>query len=151
MARMHSRKKGKSGSTKPSKKRDLAWIKYKGKEVELLIAKLAKEGKTPSQIGMDLRDTYGIPDSKDVTGKTITHVMHEKKLLPALPEDLMALIKKSLIIKKHMGTNRKDMTALRGKQLTETKIRRLVKHYKVTKRLPEDWKYEPERIRLLIE
>ena len=35
MARMHSGKKGKSGSKKPSKKKVHAWIRYKPKEIEL--------------------------------------------------------------------------------------------------------------------
>ena len=62
MARMHSRKRGKAGSKKPMKKVLPLWVRYKSKELELLIVKLAKEGKTPSQIGVILRDTYGIPD-----------------------------------------------------------------------------------------
>ena len=34
MARMHSRKKGKSGSKKPSKPVKLSWIRYTEKEIE---------------------------------------------------------------------------------------------------------------------
>ena len=45
MARMHSRKKGKSSSKKPIKKTLPVWLRYKPNEVELLIAKLSKEGK----------------------------------------------------------------------------------------------------------
>ena len=44
MARMHSRKKGKSGSRRPIKKTPQTWVRYKSKEAELLIVKLAKEG-----------------------------------------------------------------------------------------------------------
>ena len=55
MARMYSRKKGKAGSKKPFKSK-ANWVKYKPKEVELLIAKFAKTGKTGSQIGLILRD-----------------------------------------------------------------------------------------------
>ena len=40
MARMHSRKRGKHGSKKPAKKTSPPWIRYKPKEVELLIAKI---------------------------------------------------------------------------------------------------------------
>ena len=36
MARMYSRKHGKSGSKKPAKKVNPSWTRYKGKEVELL-------------------------------------------------------------------------------------------------------------------
>ena len=68
MARMYSRRKGKAGSKKPAKKQVPSWLRYKGKEVELLVVKLAKEGKNPSQIGLHLRDVYGIPDTKIVAG-----------------------------------------------------------------------------------
>ena len=72
MARMYSRKKGKSGSKKPLKATLPTWVRYKSKEVELLITRLAKEGATPSHIGLILRDTYGIPNEKIITNKKIT-------------------------------------------------------------------------------
>jgi len=64
MARMYSRRKGKSGSTKPTERKKKAWIKYSAKEVESLIEKLAKSGLTKSMIGLVLRDSYGIPEVK---------------------------------------------------------------------------------------
>ena len=88
MARMHSRKRGKSGSKRPLRKTQLSWIRYKPKEIELLIVKLAKEEKTPSEIGLIMRDTYGIPDIKAVVGKPITKILEEHKLSSKLPEDL---------------------------------------------------------------
>lgn len=150
MARMHSRAKGKSGSKRPLQKTKPIWVRYKPKEAEFLIVKLAKEGKTPSQIGMTLRDLYGIPDARVMLGKSITQLMEEKKLLPELPEDLMALIKKSILIRKHRETNKKDKTSLRGLQLTESKIKRMVKYYKKIGKIKEGWKYDPEKIKLLI-
>ncbi len=151
MARMYSRKKGKSGSTKPAKKELQSWVRYKAKEVELLIVKLAKEGKTASKIGLELRDAYGIPDVKLITKKSITQVLKERKLLPEIPEDLMAVIKKNIMIRKHLENNHTDKVAKRGLQLAESKIKRLVKHYKASGKLSKSWKYDPERIRLLIE
>lgn len=150
MARMHSRARGKSGSKKPVQKTKPVWVRYKPKEVEFLIVKLAKEGKTPSQIGIALRDVYGIPDIRAMVGKSITQLMEEKKLLPELPEDLMALIKKSIMIRKHREINRNDKTALRGLQLTESKIKRMVKYYKKAGKIKEGWKYDPEKIKLVI-
>ncbi len=151
MARMHSRKKGKSGSTKPSEKSKLSWIRYKPKEAELLVVKLSKEGKTPSQIGLFMRDVYGIPDIKLVTGKSITAILNEKSLLSKIPEDLMALIKRSVKLRKHLGPNKQDVSAKRGLELTESKIRRLVKYYKNSGKLEQSWKYDREKIRLLVE
>ena len=148
---MHSRKKGVSGSTKPSKKTVPGWLKYKPKEVELLIVKYGKEGKNPSQIGTFLRDEYGIPDVKIVTKKSITDILKEKKLLKEIPEDLMALIRKAVLIRKHLGENKKDMPAKRGLQLTEAKIKRLTKYYKANGKMPMTWRYDPKKIKLVVE
>lgn len=151
MARMYSRDHGKSGSTKPSKKVVPTWIRYKPKEIEMLIVKLAKAGNVPSLIGTILRDSYGIPDTKLITKKKITQILSERELLSAIPEDLMALIKKSITLKKHLDNNAQDKGALRGYQLTESKIRRLIKYYKQSKKLPTDWKYDPKRIALILD
>jgi len=150
MARMYSGRKGKSGSTKPSKITRLSWVRYKPNEIELLIAKLAKEGKTPSQIGLFLRDVYGIPNIKQVIGKNVTTILKEKNILSKIPEDLMALIKRSITLKKHLESNKHDVPAKRGLELTESKIRKLVKYYKKTKKLEKDWKYDPDKIKILI-
>jgi small subunit ribosomal protein S15 len=151
MARMHSSAKGKSRSTKPSKKVVPSWLKYKPKEVELLVVKYAKEGKLPSQIGIYMRDEYGIPDIKTVTKKRVSQILKEKNLLKEVPEDLMALIRKAVFVRKHLLDNKHDMTAKRGLILTESKIKRLTKYYRVTGRLPLNWKYDPEKIKLVVE
>lgn len=151
MARMYSRKKGQSGSKKPIKKQQHSWIRYKPKEIELLIIKLAREGRTSSEIGTILRDTYGVPDVRTVAGKKITQILEEKKLLSKLPEDLMALIKKVVAVKAHMELNKKDQTAKRGIMLTESKIKRLIKYYKRVGKLPEDWKYDPKQAKMYLE
>tara|TARA_Y100000310_G_C20646460_1_gene796922 strand:- start:1191 stop:1646 length:456 start_codon:yes stop_codon:yes gene_type:complete len=151
MARMHSRKRGVSGSKKPLKKVVPIWSKYKAKEAELLILKLAKDGKTSSQIGIILRDTYGVPDVKTLTKKSITTILKEKKLAPELPEDLQALIRKNVALLKHREKNTKDQTSKRGLQLTESKIKRIVKHYKDSGRLSSDWKYDPKKASIFME
>jgi len=149
MARMHSRAKGKSGSHKPIKKTVPSWVKYKPKEVEILVTKYAKEGKKPSQIGMYMRDEYGIPDVKLLTGKTITQILKEKEMLADIPEDLLALLKKSIVLDTHMKANHKDQSAKRGFQLTDSKVKRLIKYYKKSGRLPKDWTYDPEKIKII--
>ncbi|MAE43156.1 30S ribosomal protein S15 [Candidatus Woesearchaeota archaeon] len=145
MARMHSRKHGKSGSTKPLKKSLPVWLRYKPKEAELLIAKLAKEGKNTSEIGIILRDTYGIPDLKLLFKKKLSKILTEKGETSELPDDLLALIRRSVAIRKHMETNNKDQTAKRGLNLTESKIKRLTKYYKKSGKLASEWKYDPQR------
>ncbi len=151
MARMYSRKKGKSGSKKPVKKSSPSWMTYKPKEIEHIILKLHKEGKLTSEIGVIMRDMYGIPNVKAVTKKKITAILKEKDLAPNIPEDLMSVIKRNIAIRKHLEENKTDQVAKRGLEIAESKIMKLVKYYKKTKVLPEDWSYDPEKIRLLIE
>lgn len=151
MARMYSRKKGKSGSTHPINKQIPSWVKYSAKEIELLVVKYAKEGKTPSQIGLFLRDEYGVPDVKLITKKSITTILTEKKHLSKFPEDLTALLKKVLHIQDHLKDNHKDQPAHRGLTLTESKILRLVKYYKRTGRISKDWNYDPKQIKMNLE
>ncbi len=151
MAKMHSRKKGKSGPHKPLKAAKPTWLRYKPKEIEMLVVKLAKEGKTGSQIGLVLRDTYGVPDVKSVAEKSISAIIAEKKLTPELPDDLVALMKKSIAIRKHLEENKKDEAAHRGLNLTESKIRRIIKYYKRIGRIAVEWKYQPEKLKMYTE
>ena len=151
MARRYSGKKGKSGSTKVATDKVPSWVNYKEKEVELMITKLAKEGKASAEIGLVLRDSYGIPSVKVLTKKTISQIMIEKKVYPQLPEDLINEIRTALNIREHIDENKKDMTAKRGLEISESKIRRLVKYYKRTKKVEESWKYNPKTAKLFIQ
>ena len=151
MARMYSRRRGKAGSKKPIKKAIPLWVRYKPKEVEMLIVKLAKEGDTSSKIGAILRDTYGIPDVRLLCKKKIYKIMEEKGIKQEIPEDLIALIKRAVSIRKHLEENKKDEVAHRGLTLTESKIKRLVKYYKKSGKLVSEWKYEPERAEFFVE
>ena len=126
-------------------------MRYKEKEIEKLIIKMTKAGTSASEVGMSLRDIYGIHSVKVATGKNITRIISENKLAKELPEDLLALIKKLVDVKKHLEKNRQDKTAKRGLQLTESKIRRLVKYYKASKKLPADWKFDPEKVKMYVE
>ena len=150
MARMYSGKRGKSGSKKPVKKTKKVWLRYSDKEVEQLIIKLAKQGNTSSKIGIILRDTYGVPDVRQVLEKKIGKILEEHKLKSQLPEDLTALIKKELNVLKHLETNKKDMPAKRGLNLTESKINRLVKYYIRKGILDKNWVYDREKAKLLV-
>ena len=145
MARMYSRKRGKSGSKRPIKRVLPVWLRYKPKEVELIIAKLAKEGRNSSEIGIMLRDTYGIPDVRLLFKKKLSQVVKENNLAPELPDDIMSLIRKSVTLRKHIEANDKDQTAKHGLNLTESKIKRLTKHYKKTGKLSAEWKFDPAR------
>jgi small subunit ribosomal protein S15 len=151
MARLYSRRRGKSKSTKPFRAEPPKWAKGTTKDIEKLVADLAKAGKGPAEIGMFLRDQHGIPDVKLMTKKSITQILKDNELLPEFPTDLTDLIRVAVRIKRHYDLNRQDMDAKRGLQLTEAKIRRLVKYYKRMARIPADWKYSIETARLLVE
>jgi len=150
MARRYSGKHGKSGSKKPIKKHKLTWIRYQNKEIEQLIVKLAKQGKSQSEIGMILRDTYGVPNVRDLLKKKLNHVLEENKLLKKMPDDLTDLIKREIKIVKHLDKNKKDMIAKRGLLLTESKIHRLSKYYKKVGKLPPKWTYSRKEAEILV-
>ena len=149
MARMHSRKKGKAGSKKPMV--SAKWVTYDPQEVERLVVKLRNEGVKMSMIGMILRDQYGIPSVKTVTKKTIKKILKENEALPELPEDLLNMLRKAVNLRNHMEKSKKDYTSKHGLELLESKIRRLGKYYIKRKELPEGWKYNPERAKLIVE
>jgi small subunit ribosomal protein S15 len=150
MARLHSRKHGKSGSTRPARLEKPVWIEKSAQEVEQLVIKLAKKGLSKSMIGITLRDKYGIPLVKVVTGKKISQILEENELRTPLPEDLTNLIKKALNLRKHLETNHKDLESRKGLVRTESKVYRLINYYKDKGILPQDFKYDSERVRTLV-
>ena len=145
MARMHSRKHGKHGSKKPVKRMKLEWLIYDKDEVEKIVQKLAKEGKSSSKIGIILRDQYGVPDAR-YFGTRIGKILPK----PDVPEDLYNLLTKAVTLHKHMGQNRKDSKGKHGLMLLESKIRRLGKYYTRTGKLPKNWKYAIGDARLIV-
>ena len=151
MARIYSGKKGKSGSNRPPKRVKQSWVSYEPKVIEQLVVKLAKAGKTAAEIGLVLRDSYGIPDVKAVTKKRIGIILKENKLSGALPDDLKALIRKDVEVMKHLERHAHDVPARRGLTLTESKIGRLVKYYKRVGTLPMAWEYDRTKAKTLIE
>ncbi|MFO7991151.1 MAG: 30S ribosomal protein S15 [Thermoplasmata archaeon] len=149
MARMHARKRGKSGSDRPVVKENPEWVEADTNKVTELVVKLAKQGKSSSEIGIVLRDQYAIPDQKLITGKSVTEIMKEEGVYPDLPEDLLDLMEKAVNLHEHVERHRKDVSNKRGLQLIESKIRRLVKYYIREGVLPEGWKYSRERAEML--
>lgn len=150
MARMHSRKRGKSGSSHPVAKINPDWVQYSKEEIKDLIVKMFKEGKTLSDIGGILRDQYGIPSVKAAAGNSISHILAEEKLLPTWPEDLMNLFKQSVKIQRHLKLNKSDKHNKKMLMLTESKIRRLVWYYKSTGKIQDGWHYKADEVALLI-
>ena len=150
MARMHTRKKGQSGSKKPYRTEPPAWSNTNKEEIEKTLIQLANQGKSTSEIGMVLRDRYGVPDVRKVTGKKILSIMKENKLAPKVPEDMYNLISHVLELKKHLDSNPKDVHNKRSFNNKISKIRRLEKYYKREGRLPKTWKYSIQTAEMLI-
>ncbi len=150
MARMHSSRQGKSHSTRPVRLEVPDWFQRTAEETEELVIKLAKEGRQPSMIGLILRDQYGIPLVKAVTGKTITQILTENEQPLKVPEDLFHLIRRAINLRRHLEEANKDLHSRYGLRLIESKVRRLVKYYRNQGVLPSDWKYSPEQAALLI-
>ncbi len=150
MARMHARKRGKSGSSKPYVTDSPEWVDIEQDAVVDIIVSLAKDGRTSSEIGVILRDQYGIPNSKLVTGESVSDIMKAEKVYPNLPEDLLDLMNRAINLHEHLKQNPKDLSNKRGLHLVEAKIRRLVKYYKREGSLPEDWKYSIDKAEMLI-
>lgn len=132
------------------KKPVFEWVEFTPNEIVEAIKKLANEGVSKSEIGMILRDQYGVPDTKAVTGKTISQILKEQGFEEEIPEDLLNLIRKSVSLKEHMESNAKDFTAKRAYQLTVSKIRRLVAYYKKKGVLPKEWRFTEEKAKLLV-
>jgi small subunit ribosomal protein S15 len=147
MARMHSRKHGKHGSKKPIKKMH-SWLMYDKDEIRELILKLAREGKTNAQIGLILRDQYGVPDVRAL-GTKVSKITSEE-IKKDVPEDLYNLLKQAVNLHSHLLQNKKDSKAKHGFELMESKVRRLVKYYTRTGKLPPDWRYSIEKAKLLV-
>ncbi|KAK2975857.1 hypothetical protein RJ640_022874 [Escallonia rubra] len=131
---------GISASALPYKRTPPSWLKTTPQDVEENICKFAKKGLTPSQIGVILRDSHGIAQVKSVTGSKILRILKAHGLAPEIPEDLYHLIKTAVAIRKHLERNRKDKDSKFRLILVESRIHRLARYYKKTKKLPPVWK-----------
>ena len=136
--------KGIASSSLPYKRSPPSWLMktVTPADVEQHCCKLAKKGLTPSQIGVILRDSHGIPQVKSVTGQKILRLLKKNGLAPSIPEDLYCLIKKAVSIRKHLEKNRPDKDSKFRLILIESKIHRLARYYRRTRQLVANFKYE---------
>jgi small subunit ribosomal protein S15 len=150
MARLHSKKKGKSGTRRPRDKAAPEWIDLDKAKVEELIVKMAKEGVPPVRIGLVVRDQHGIPNLRKVLGMSLLAFLQKEKIAPEYPEDLISLIKKAVRMSAHMKASKKDVHNKVKLSHVESKIQRLVRYYIKEGVLPRDWKYERDKAALLV-
>ncbi|MEM2089036.1 MAG: 30S ribosomal protein S15 [Thermoproteota archaeon] len=126
---MHSHKKGKSGSHRVIYSGSPPWLPSKPEEVEDLVVKLASEGHGPSAIGLILRDSYGIPSVRNITGKKISRILLERGVKFPKTEDLDRLKTKAERMVAHLTKNKSDRFNIHNLQLVESKTRRLARYY----------------------
>lgn len=141
MARMHSHRRGKSHSIRPPSRRVPPWVTYSPDELTAFIVKFAKDGLTPSQIGVRLRDEFGVPLVQPIAGKSISQVLAGHGVKSSAPEDLERLLKRAQSLQAHLRAHPADHKNVRSLELLEAKIHRLSKYYKREGRLPQAWKY----------
>ncbi|WP_311170950.1 30S ribosomal protein S15 [Halobellus ordinarius] len=154
MARMHTRRRGSSGSDKPVADDPPEWSDVDADEIEERVVELAEQGHEPSQIGLKLRDEgvkgVPVPDVKAATGKKVTTILEEHDAAPELPEDLKNLMERAVRLRRHVDENQQDMQNKRALQNTESKIRRLVNYYRGDE-LDEDFTYTHDLAVTLLE
>lgn len=142
MGRLHSHRHGKSHSIRPSTIIAPSWVSQTAEEVEELVIKYAKEGLSPSQIGVKLRDQYAIPLVSAITKKPLTAILEDHNMSLEIPEDLENMVKKAVGLQKHLKANKGDRRNVRSLELIEAKVHRLAVYYKKTGKIPSNWKYK---------
>jgi small subunit ribosomal protein S15 len=142
MARLHAKRKGKSHSHRPPLGRSITWLNVSPEEVTGLAVKLKKDGVSISSIGLELRDKYGVPGIKYVTGKSLSDVLKENNVQDPMPEDLMNLLTKAQRLNRHLQVHKTDRKNRHSLELVEAKVHRLAKYYKSKGILPADWRYK---------
>ncbi len=139
MARMHTRKKGKSGSKHSFYGQGHPWVQQSPSELEEIIVQLKNDGLTSSQIGIKLRDSYGVPRVKSVLNEKMGNILTKNGLSIEVPEDLQSLIGRYKKVTAHMNLNKKDLSNDRKRALIMAKMLRLVRYYKSTGHLKHEW------------
>ena len=151
MARMHSKGKGTSGSSKPNNDTAPSWSESDKGTVEELILKYANEGHSSAKIGTLLRDMHAVPDVRLVMGERISQTLSRNNLDSTYPEDMMNLMRKALSLIDHLSSNKKDLHNRRQLELCESRLRRLAKYYVGTGRISSTWIYKRDQLRLMVE
>ena len=142
MGRLHTHNHGKAHSIRPIESKFSLWVKQDTKEIEDLVIKYTKDGLTPSQIGIKLRDQHAIPLVKPIINKTISEILDQNDLKSEIPEDLNNIVTKAVGLQKHLKSNKNDRRNIRSLELIEAKVHRLSVYYKKIGRIPENWKYK---------
>jgi len=151
MSRIHSGRKGRAGSHRPYPLTKPEWVTATQDEIVEQAVRLSKAGRLGAQIGQTLRDGYGVPSARAVTGKRLGTLLAEKGVKPEIPEDLQALLKRVVHLQRHLEAHPNDLSNRRGLTLLESRIRRLARYYRQRRRIPENWRYSAAGAALQVE
>ena len=151
MSRIHSGHKGRAGSHRPYPLTKPEWVTATTEEVVSQAVQLSKTGVLAARIGQTLRDSYGVPSARAVTGKRLGVLLAENGQKPEIPDDLQALLKRVVHLQHHLETHPKDLSNRRGLVLMESRIRRLARYYRQHHRIPESWRYSAAGAALQVE
>jgi len=152
MARMYKSRRGQSGSSRPHVSEAPSWSNTDKDAIQSLILEMGKSGMSSAEIGTVLRDKHAVPNVRLVLGKRIGQVLAENEMGGSYPEDMMNLMRQAVGIINHLGSgNHKDIHNKRALEITESKIRKLANYYKGEGRLPSEWRYKRDELRLMVE
>jgi small subunit ribosomal protein S15 len=140
VARIHAHTHGKSHSTRPISYNAPSWVDQKS-DISSIIVQLSKDGLSPSEIGIKMRDQYGVPLIRQILGKGINQLLEENNSTLEMPEDLNQLVQKALALQRHLKVHNTDKRNIRSLELIEAKIHRLSKYYKRKRKISQNWKY----------
>ena len=151
---MHTRRRGSSGSDRPTADEPPEWSDVDAEAVEERVVELAEQGLSTAEIGVKLRDEgvrgTPVPDVSLATGKKVTEILEENDAAPEIPEDLRNLMARAVRLREHMNENPMDVQNKRALQNTESKVRRLVNYYRGDQ-LEADFRYNYDVAKQLLE
>lgn len=150
MARMHTKKHGRSKSRKPILAPGTKTTELTNEQIVQLILDYSKQAMSPEKIGEKLKKEHGVPYIKHAMGKRLNQILKEHGAASEIPADLLNLMKKAVNLHSHMEKNAHDTANNTRLHRIESKIWRLTKYYIAKKQLASGWRYDPARAALII-
>ncbi len=153
MAKMHSKKRGKSKSRKPVREEGApasGACKLSRDEIAELAAGYARQGMSQAMIGERLKEEHNVQYIKEATGSRLAKLLSEKGIKPGIPGDMLALMTKAVRVRRHLAANRQDVYSRVRLIRIESKLLRLSRYYRAKGVLPEAWRYDPQQAELIV-
>ena len=152
MARLHTKRHGKSKSRKPilGSGSVIEGAENDKDKIVKYAVEYAKQGLPPALIGEKLKKDHSVPYINHMLGKKLEAVLKENGIQESVPYDMLALMKKAVKLRKHLEKNKQDVSNTVRLGRIEAKIWRLTKYYIKSGKLPDGWRYNPKQAELLV-